>query len=140
MANSISNNQTLEEFRQSYNDLIDEVGGIGSLRTSQKGSVVDAVNSIVDQYFFFQDFEYNGSDASDDPHRTFSGNDNFSNSLNYSVNRLLVFKNGVLLRNGTDYSATNGTSVVLTSGAADGDIIRITSFTRCSLPLILGKC
>ena len=129
MANSISNNQTLEEFRQSYNDLIDEVGGIGSLRTSQKGSVVDAVNSIVDQYFFFQDFEYNGSDASDDPHRTFSGNDNFSNSLNYSVNRLLVFKNGVLLRNGTDYSATNGTSVVLTSGAADGDIIRITSFT-----------
>ena len=96
MANSISNNQTLEEFRQSYNDLIDEVGGIGSLRTSQKGSVVDAVNSIVDQYFFFQDFEYNGSDASDDPHGTFSGNDNFSNSLNYSVNRLLVFKNGVL--------------------------------------------
>ena len=129
MANSISNNQTLEEFRQSYNDLIDEVGGIGSLRTSQKGSVVDAVNSIVDQYFFFQDFEYNGSSASDDPHRTFSGNDNFSNSLNYSVNRLLVFKNGVLLRNGTDYSATNGTSVVLTSGVADGDIIRITSFT-----------
>ena len=129
MANSISNNQTLEEFRQSYNDLIDEVGGIGSLRTSQKGSVVDAVNSIVDQYFFFQDFEYNGSDASDDPHRTFSGNDNFSNSLNYSVNRLLVFKNGALLRSGTDYSATNGTSVVLTSGAADGDIIRITSFT-----------
>ena len=41
MAKNVSNNQTLEEFRQSYNDLVDEVGGLGSLRTSQKGSLVD---------------------------------------------------------------------------------------------------
>ena len=128
MSNSINNNQTLEEFRLAYNDLVDEVGGIGSLRTSQKGSVVDAVNSIIDQYFFFQDFEYDGSDGSSS-NRTFSGSDNFSKTLNYSVNRLLVFKNGVLLRNGTDYSAANGTSITLSSSAANSDIIRITSFT-----------
>ena len=128
MANNISNNQTLEEFRLAYNSLVDEVGGIGTLRTSQKGSVVDAVNSIVDQYFFFQDFEYLGSNGTSS-NRTFSGNDNFSNSLNYSVNRLLVFKNGVLLRSGTDYSATNGTSITLQTSAANSDIIRITSFT-----------
>ena len=128
MAKNVSNNQTLEEFRQSYNSLVDEVGGIGSLRTSQKGSVVDAVNSIIDQYFFFQDFEFDGSDGSSS-NRTFSGTDNFGETLQYSVNRLLVYKNGLLLRSGTDYSATNGTSITLQSSAANSDIIRITSFT-----------
>ena len=128
MSNSINNNQTLEEFRLAYNDLVDEVGGIGTLRTSQKGSLVDAVNSIVDQFFFFQDFEYDGSDGASS-NKVFSGTDNFGETLQYSTNRLLVFKNGVLLRNGTDYSATNGTSVSLVSSAANSDVIRITSFT-----------
>ena len=128
MAKNVSNNDTLEVLRTSYNDLVDEVGGLGGLRTSQKGSLVDAVNSIIDQYFFFQDFEYDGQDGASS-NRTFSGNDNFGETLKYSVNRVLVFKNGVLLRNGTDYSATNGTSITLTSSAANSDIIRITSFT-----------
>ena len=114
MAKNVSNNDTLEVLRTSYNDLVDEVGGLGGLRTSQKGSLVDAVNSIIDQYFFFQDFEYDGQDGTSS-NRTFSGNDNFGESLKYSVNRVLVFKNGVLLRNGTDYSATNGTSITLAS-------------------------
>ena len=128
MAKNVSNNQTLEEFRQSYNDLVDEVGGLGSLRTSQKGSLVDSINSIIDQYFFFQDFEFDGSDGSSS-NRTFSGADNLGNTLKYSTSRVLVFKNGLLLRNGTDYSATNGTSITLVSSAANSDIIRITSFT-----------
>ena len=128
MAKNVSNNETLEVLRTSYNDLVDEVGGLGTLRTNQKGSIVDAVNSIVDQYFFFQDFEYDGQDGSSS-NRTFSGADNLGETLQYSANRLLVFKNGLLLRNGTDYSATNGTSVTLTSSAANSDIIRITSFT-----------
>ena len=128
MAKNVSNNETLEVLRTSYNDLVDEVGGLGTLRTNQKGSIVDAVNSIVDQYFFFQDFEYDGSDGSSS-NRTFSGTDNLGETLQYSANRLLVFKNGLLLRNGTDYSATNGTSVTLVSSAANSDIIRITSFT-----------
>ena len=128
MAKNVSNNQTLEEFRQSYNSLVDEVGGLGSLRTSQKGSLVDSIDSIIDQYFFFQDFEFDGSDGSSS-NRTFSGTDNFGNTLKYSVTRLLVYKNGLLLRSGTDYSATNGTSITLQSSAANSDIIRITSFT-----------
>ena len=128
MAKNVSNNDTLEVLRTSYNDLVDEVGGLGGLRTSQKGSLVDAVNSIIDQYFFFQDFEYDGSDGSSS-NRTFSGTDNFGNTLKYSVSRLLVYKNGLLLRSGTDYSATNGSSITLASSAANSDIIRITSFT-----------
>jgi len=128
MAKNVSNNETLEVLRTSYNDLVDEVGGLGTLRTSQKGSIVDAVNSIIDQYFYFQDFEYDGSDGASS-NKTFSGTDNLGETLQYSANRLLVFKNGLLLRNGTDYSATNGTSVTLTSSAANTDIIRLTSFT-----------
>ena len=128
MAKNVSNNQTLEEFRQSYNNLVDEVGGLGTLRTSQKGSMVDAVNSIIDQYFFFQDFEFDGSDGASS-NRTFSGADNLGETLKYSVNRVLVFKNGVLLRNGTDYSATNGTSITLVASAANSDVLRFTSFT-----------
>ena len=128
MAKNVSNNETLEVLRTSYNDLVDEVGGLGGLRTSQKGSLVDAVNSIIDQYFFFQDFEFDGSDGTGS-NRTFSGTDNLGETLKYSTNRVLVFKNGLLLRNGTDYSATNGTSITLVSSAANSDIIRITSFT-----------
>ena len=128
MAKNVNNNDTLEVLRTSYNELVDEVGGLGTLRTSQKGSLVDAVNSIIDQYFFFQDFEFDGSDGASS-NRTFSGADNLGETLRYSVNRVLVFKNGLLLRNGTDYSATNGTSVTLVSSAANSDIIRITSFT-----------
>ena len=128
MAKNVSNNQTLEEFRQSYNSLVDEIGGLGTLRTSQKGSMVDAVNSIIDQYFFFQDFEFDGSDGASS-NRTFSGADNLGETLKYSTNRVLVFKNGLLLRNGTDYSATNGTSITLVASAANSDVIRITSFT-----------
>ena len=128
MAKNVNNNDTLEVLRTSYNELVDEVGGLGGLRTSQKGSLVDSINSIIDQYFFFQDFEFYGSDGSSS-NRTFSGADNFGETLQYSVNRLLVFKNGTLLRSGTDYSATNGTSITLSSSAANSDIIRITSFT-----------
>ena len=128
MAKNVNNNDTLEVLRTSYNELVDEVGGLGGLRTSQKGSLVDSINSIIDQYFFFQDFEFDGSDGSSS-NRTFSGADNLGNTLKYSTGRLLVFKNGLLLRNGTDYSATNGSSITLVSSAANSDIIRITSFT-----------
>ena len=37
----------------------------------------------------------------------------------------MVFLNGILLDNGVDYTATNGTSVVLTNGAAANDVVTI---------------
>ena len=58
MAKSVSNNETLEVLRQSYNDLVNEVGGLGTLRTNQKSTLVDSINSIIDQYFYFQDNIY----------------------------------------------------------------------------------
>jgi len=44
-------------------------------------------------------------------------------TVDYTVGEILVFLNGVLLDNGVDYTATNGTSVVLTNGAAANDVL-----------------
>ena len=126
MALTVSNTQTLEDLRVSHNDLVDDVGGIGSLRTGQKSSLVDAVNSIIDEYFYFQDYEYTASGGSNE---NFTGADNDGNTLKYSVGRVLVFKNGLLLKSGSAYSATNGSSVQLVGSSSSGDVIRITSFT-----------
>ena len=46
-------------------------------------------------------------------------------TISYTVGELMVFLNGVLLDNGVDYTATNGTSVVLTNGAAADDVLTI---------------
>ena len=46
-------------------------------------------------------------------------------SVTYNVGELMVFLNGVLLDNGVDYAATNGTSVVLVNGAAANDVVTI---------------
>jgi hypothetical protein len=52
---------------------------------------------------------------------TFSGADANSLTLSYIAGGLIVSLNGVILRPGDDYTATNGTSIVLASGAAAGD-------------------
>ena len=58
---------------------------------------------------------------------TFSGSDSQSNTLAYSDNNGVdCFQNGVLLKGGgADYTATSGTSVVLTTGASVNDVIEI---------------
>ena len=47
--------------------------------------------------------------------------------LSYPSGLEQVYLNGVLLVRGTDYTATNGTSVILTSAAQSGDVIEILS-------------
>lgn len=46
-------------------------------------------------------------------------------STTYDVGELLVFLNGILLDNGVDYAASNGTSVVLVNGAAADDVLTV---------------
>jgi hypothetical protein len=59
---------------------------------------------------------------------TFTGNDDNSNSLAYDAGFLDVYMNGVKLVNGSDFTATNGTSIVLASGAAANDTIEIIAY------------
>lgn len=46
----------------------------------------------------------------------------------YTIGLVQVYLNGVRLIEGTDYTATNGTDVVLASGATAGDIVQVTTF------------
>lgn len=47
----------------------------------------------------------------------------------YTPNFVDVYMNGVHLLDGTDYTATNGSDVVLTSGAAAGDVIEVVAYS-----------
>jgi hypothetical protein len=57
-----------------------------------------------------------------------SGQTSFATS-GYTPNFLDVFLNGVHLVNGTDYTASNGSDVVLTTGATTGDNLEVVAFT-----------
>lgn len=49
-------------------------------------------------------------------------------SVSYTAGLIQVFMNGIKLISGSDFTATNGTSVVLTSGAAAGDVLEFVVF------------
>ena len=70
----------------------------------------------------FTAFEYTATAAQ----TSFSGNDDNSNSLAYTagVSNVFVSVNGVML-DGSDYTATNGTAVVLSAAASANDMIKI---------------
>lgn len=61
------------------------------------------------------------------------GQTSFTTSVGYRPNNLDVFLNGVLLVNGTDYTATDGSSVVLSSGATVGDTVTIIIYSNVSV-------
>ena len=60
---------------------------------------------------------------------TFSGSDANSLTLNYTDTLYMdVYQNGVLLKAGTDYAATTGTSVVLVQGASLNDHVEMITY------------
>ncbi len=61
---------------------------------------------------------------------TFSGSDANSNTLSYTPGALNVYQNGVLLKLTTDYTASNGTTVVLVNGATASDDIQIITWWK----------
>jgi len=56
---------------------------------------------------------------------TLSGNDDNALPLTYSVGYEQVFQNGALLARGSDYTATNGTTISLTNASVTGDIFEV---------------
>jgi hypothetical protein len=54
-------------------------------------------------------------------------------SVSYDVGLVEVYLNGVKLVDTTDYAATNGTSVVLTSGATLNDVVEVVTFQAVNL-------
>jgi hypothetical protein len=57
---------------------------------------------------------------------SFSGSDADSKTLTYTDSLYMdVYQNGVLLKPGTDYTATTGTTVVLVTGASLSDVVEM---------------
>ena len=78
----------------------------------------------------FNAFEYTATAGQ----TSFSGNDDNSNSLAYTsgVNNVFVSVNGVML-DGSDYTATNGTAVVLSAAANANDMIKVLATNASSI-------
>ena len=53
MARTVDTSSTFENWRQNYNDLATDVGSLGNLTTGNKTSIVNTINFIQDQYFYF---------------------------------------------------------------------------------------
>lgn len=62
------------------------------------------------------------------PITTITGSDDNSATLSYIENQIQVFQNGILLIDSADYTATNGTSIVLGTATDSGDTVVITAF------------
>jgi len=62
-----------------------------------------------------------------------SGTDALSQTLSYLPGKEQVYLNGVLLVRGTDYTASNGTSITSLAALAASDILEIVTFTAFSL-------
>jgi len=76
----------------------------------------------------FKTFKYVASASQ----TTFTGADANAQVLDYEVDHITVFLNGVKLTE-DDYTATNGTSVVLDTGAAVNDVVEVLSYKTLNL-------
>ena len=65
--------------------------------------------------------------------QTITGTDMNGLTLSYVVGSELVYLNGVLLLRGTDYTATNGTSISITNVMLANDVIEIMVFSQFSV-------
>jgi hypothetical protein len=134
MAKTVDTFSTIEDFRVRYNELATDVGDKSGLRTQQTGTIIDAVNSIEDKSFFFQEFIYNVTSTQ----TVFNGDDAFDNSLLFRRDRIQVFHidGGVSkhLLEGNDYSIASPdgnlhTEIQLNVAAESGDKLVVYSFT-----------
>ena len=62
-----------------------------------------------------------------------SGNDDNGLSLSYENGKVDVFQNGVKLIDGSDYTATTGTSITFTTSLESGDIVEIDSYAKAAI-------
>ena len=106
-------------------------GGGGGTDSAAVQTLIDAALDsgavpFTQKYFHF---------TSDSGHKIYSGFDDDSDNLTYTAGALSVYLNGILLVDSVDYTATNGTSVVLSDSAALGDILTVQTFAGNSFGL-----
>ena len=111
MANQVNAEQTLNEFRNSFNTLNNEVGSITGLRgtLNNPNSLVDAINVLEDKTFFLQTFEYTTTTD-----QSYSGADANGNVLKYRQGKVQVYLDGVHLVEGG--AGANGYTIQIPQG------------------------
>jgi len=70
--------------------------------------------------------------------KTYSGTADVGGSFSYTQSNIIVFLNGVQLKDTTDYAATNGTSIVLVAAPALSDELNIIAFKSFSVTNVEG--
>ena len=101
---------------------------VNGLFWAANGNVISTGSgtSSVNQFGIYKYIATNGQ-------TTFSGPDSASVSLNYTVGAIIVTLNGLTLKPGTDFTATNGSSIVLTVAADLDDELNIYGFTSTTV-------
>jgi len=106
---------------------------------TDSATVENIIRSLVDSdYVFARQRSTTGlvfdaySYTSDSAQTVFSGADNNNLTLHYNVGEIQVFRNGILLVDSDDYTASNGTSIILNSAAALNDNLSIASFASAT--------
>lgn len=102
--------------KTSNNDLIFSYEGTEKLKLPAVGAA--DIGGAFDQFVF----------TATEGQTTLSGTDDAGNTLSYDPDKTIVFMNGILLTPTEDYTATNGTSVVVDPALGADDIITIQSF------------
>jgi len=110
------------------NDTLTLVAGSGMTISSAAGSdtITFAATSTTSQDAVYKEYVFAPSSST----TTFTGSDANSNTLSYTVGYIKVYLNGILLKPTTDYTATNGSSVVLVNAAGANDTIQISTFVQ----------
>jgi hypothetical protein len=133
MAKLVDQFSTLENFRTTFNEVSTNVGDIRGLRTTDQHTLVDAVNSIEDKSFFFQEFVFIATAGQ----QVFSGADSYGNILEFKRDRLQVYVERDHQIKDDDYniggfgvlSGNTFSQITLTTGANLGDKITVYSYT-----------
>lgn len=93
----------------------------GKMRVYTASGWIDASSASVATLGTFK-FTATGGQTS------FSGTGDTGIALSYTVGAVIVSLNGVLLEEGSEYTASTGTSIVLASGASAGDELNVYAF------------
>lgn len=134
MAKTVDQFNTLEQFRQRYNELATDVGDASGLITDKKTTIVDAINSIEEKVFFFQEFIFEATSGQ----TNFTGNDIKGDSLRFRRDKIQVFLDTDLLLEDDDYIVATADGNALTEiqligaysgGATAGQKLSVFSFT-----------
>ena len=106
MAKTVDSFSTIEDLRLNHNQVAMDVGDISGLNTTRRSNLTEAVNSINEREFFFQEFVYTGTLNQEE----FTGADVQGNSLRFRKDRIQVFVRGEHLFEGVDYEVLDQNS------------------------------